>query len=82
MLADWLSRADAVSDAAFDEFLKEYPLVGNAVRAQERDRLRRDLRELLEYEWKKPKPPRLVAAEADSAGPRRSSLKINGHSFF
>ena len=82
MIADWLARADTISDSAFDEFLKEYPLVGNAVRAQQRDRLRRNLRELLEYEWSKPKPPRLVASERGFGRPTPVELKINGHSLF
>jgi RecB family exonuclease len=81
-IADWLLRADAVSDSAFDEFLKEYPLVGNAVRAQQRDRLRRDLRELLEYEWLKPKPPRLIASERGFGRPTPVELKIGNHSLF
>jgi len=82
VLADWLPRADAVSDSAFEEFLKEYPLVGKAVRTLQRDRLRRDLRELLEYEWQKPKQRRFVAAERGFGRPTPVALKINGHSLF
>lgn len=62
-LADWDAVADQIVDRAFQEFLKEYPLVGDAVRAQQRERLRRDLRELLEYDWEAAKDTRFVGVE-------------------
>jgi RecB family exonuclease len=50
-LAHWLTRMEELADHAFQMFLKEYPLVGEAVRVQQRERLRRDLRELIQYDW-------------------------------
>jgi RecB family exonuclease len=40
-----------VADRVFVAFLDEYPLVGEAVRALQRDRLRRDVQELVRYDW-------------------------------
>ncbi len=37
---------------------------------------------MLEYEWSKPKPPRLVASERGFGRPTPVELKINGHSLF
>jgi hypothetical protein len=63
-LPDWLARADEVVECAFAAFLRQYPLVGEAVRAQQRERLRGDLRELLEYDWRTAAAGRrFVAAE-------------------
>jgi RecB family exonuclease len=47
----WLDRADAIVDAAFEQFLHQYPLAGSAVRGQQRDRLRRDMRDFVHYDW-------------------------------
>jgi hypothetical protein len=44
-------RADRIVDRVFDAFLERYPLVGERVRATNRDRLRADVRELIEGDW-------------------------------
>lgn len=62
-LADWMAIADQIVDQAFDKLLNEYPLVGEAVRQQQRDRLRRDIRDLLEYDWISAKERRFIATE-------------------
>ncbi len=63
-LRDWQSRADEVVERAFATFLRQYPLVGEAVRSQQRERLRRDLHDLLEYDWEDATAGRrFVAAE-------------------
>jgi RecB family exonuclease len=59
----WRARADETVERVFDEFLRAYPLVGNAVREQQRERLRHDLHELLEYDWSVGAPRRFVAVE-------------------
>lgn len=47
----WKRVADTVADAQFATFLESYPLVGDDVRAGQRQRLRRDLRSLLASDW-------------------------------
>jgi RecB family exonuclease len=51
-LEAWLARADEVVERVFAGFLEEYPLVGNAVRGKERERLRSDVQDLLRDEWR------------------------------
>jgi PD-(D/E)XK nuclease superfamily len=81
-LADWRVRADAVADAAFAEFVREYPLVGEAVRSHERDRLRRDLWELLDHEREKHRPRRLIAAERNFGRPDPLELEVGDARLF
>ena len=50
-LNHWLGVADRLVDSVFNEFLKEYPLVGDGVRAQQKQRFKRDIHELLELDW-------------------------------
>jgi RecB family exonuclease len=51
-LAHWLAHADKMTDGAFRRFLRQYPLIGEAVRAQQHERLRRDVHDLIEYDWR------------------------------
>ncbi|MBI3104377.1 MAG: PD-(D/E)XK nuclease family protein [Candidatus Rokubacteria bacterium] len=67
-LPDWLARMDAIVERLFAAFLGEYPLVGEAVRAQQRERLRRDLHELLETDWRA-SDLRFVAVERNFGHP-------------
>jgi RecB family exonuclease len=60
-LEPWLARAGEVSDRAFEEFLRQYPLAGGAVREQQRQRLREDVRDLVRLDWGTPR--RFVAVE-------------------
>jgi len=62
-LGDWIALSERAVDRAFEDFLKGYPLVGQAVRGQQRERLRRDVRELLEYDWTAAKGTTFVASE-------------------
>ncbi len=50
-IEDWLSRADAIVGGTFETFLRKYPLSGQAVRAQQHARLRRDVHDLIRYDW-------------------------------
>ncbi len=81
-LADWKVDADAVADAVFVEFVKAYPLVGEAVRRLQRERLRHDLRELLDWDWKRPPTRRLIAAERDFGRPDPVQLKFGETTLF
>jgi RecB family exonuclease len=62
-LTYWLEHGAAIADQVFTAFLDEYPLVGGAVRAHQRDRLRRDLQELVRYDWNAGTGRRFVAVE-------------------
>jgi len=82
-LGDWLGRADEVVAQAFGAFLRQYPLVGDAVRSQQRERLRRDLHELLEYDWEITTPDRrFVAAERVFGRPTALELPLGERSLF
>lgn len=62
-LADWQRLADTLVDEAFDAFCQEYPLVGESVRRQQRERLRRDVRAFLSYDWEASTRRSFVAVE-------------------
>jgi RecB family exonuclease len=81
-LADWLSRVEEIADYAFEAFLKEYPLVGEAVRVQQRDRLRRDVRELIEYDWETSHQRQFLFAERVFGRPVAVELPLGEHSLF
>jgi RecB family exonuclease len=81
-LADWLSRVEEIADHAFQAFLKEYPLVGEAVRAQQRERLRRDVRELIEYDWETSQGRDFLFAERIFGRPVPVELLLGEHSLF
>jgi RecB family exonuclease len=71
----WVARAAAVADEVFATFLDEYPLVGDAVRAGQRRRLRRDLQELVRYDWRQGGGRRFVAAERGFGRPEGVRLE-------
>ena len=54
-LTHWIGVADRLVDSVFNEFLKQYPLVGDGVRAQQKQRFKRDIHELLEHAWEQVK---------------------------
>jgi len=83
-LAEWLGRADELVDHAFVEFLREYPLVGDAVRTQQRERLRRDIHELLAYDWEAAvtEGRRFIAVERVFGWPSAVELSFGGRSLF
>jgi ATP-dependent helicase/DNAse subunit B len=84
-LPTWLSHLDRIVEQEFARFIDEYPLIGGVVSGRERERLRRDARELLEHDWTRGTPLRFVDAErafgypealALGAGPR--TLYVHG----
>lgn len=81
-LADWLILADQIVERHFSAFLKQYPLVGDAVRAQQRNRLRRDVREFIEYDWAAAAGLRFVAAERAFGQPVPVELPVSKRSLF
>lgn len=82
-LGDWMAVADHLVERSFEAFLRQYPLVGEVVRAQQRERLRRDLRELLEYDWNAGATERrFVAAERSFGSPQGVELTVGGRSLF
>jgi RecB family exonuclease len=62
-IAQWKKLAFATAERAFEEFLSEYPLVGERVRDKERERLRDALSAFLEYDWDGPAARRFVGVE-------------------
>jgi hypothetical protein len=81
-LQDWLARADEVVERVFPEFLLQYPLVGGAVSGKERERLRRDLRDLVEHDWDDGRPRRFVAVERPFGQPEPVRLEAGGATLF
>ena len=62
-LPEWLRLSDPMVDEAFAGFCEEYPLVGEPVRRQQRERLRRDVHAFLEYDWSSSTARTFVAVE-------------------
>jgi RecB family exonuclease len=81
-LVAWLSVADEVVEHLFQNFLKEYPLVGPAVRNKERERLRGDVRELLEHDWNDGTPRRFIAVERSFGRPTPVRLQAGRRSLY
>ena len=50
-LGHWMKIALELADRLFDEFLSEYPLIGEGIRAKERERLGDSVRAFLRYDW-------------------------------
>ena len=50
-LASWKARAAEIASAQFDDFLEQRPLIGAAVRRQQRQRLVDEFVALVEYDW-------------------------------
>ena len=81
-LRAWQERLDPIVDAAFDAFVREYPLVGETVRAHERERLRQDLRDLLEHDWPAPGRKRFVDVERAFGRPVPVALTLGSRSLY
>jgi ATP-dependent helicase/DNAse subunit B len=62
-LGAWRKIAFEVADRVFDEFLSEYPLVGEGIREKERARLRRSVEAFIEYDWNGSRQRRYVGVE-------------------
>lgn len=80
-LPDWRGRADLIVEREFDAFLEQYPLVGEAVRNHERERLRRDVQELVEHDWRRG-ACRFVAVEHAFGGETPVELALGDRSLF
>lgn len=81
-LATWLDRAGAIVERELGQFLEQYPLAGDAVRNRERERLRRDLRDLITHDWQKGGERRFVAAERTFGRPEPVELALRNRSLF
>jgi RecB family exonuclease len=77
----WLAAVEPIVDRLFEAFLEQYPLVGRAVRGQQRERIRQDVRHLLEYEWRLGRR-RFVAAERVFGEPVPVTLALPGRMLF
>jgi hypothetical protein len=62
-LGQWKKVAFAIADRVFDEFLSEYPLVGERVREKERERLHESLGAFVDHDWVQGKTRRFVGVE-------------------
>jgi hypothetical protein len=77
----WLAAADPIVDRMFEAFIDKYPLLGDAVRGAQRQRLREDLRDLLRYESALG-ARRFVATERSFGEPVPVELALGGRSLF
>ena len=77
----WRERAGPFVERAFAELLEAYPLVGEAMRNVERERLRGDFHQLLDHEWNRG-PARFVAAEQSFGQPDPVELALGSRSLF
>jgi hypothetical protein len=78
----WRARADGLVEDSFERFLKQYPLVGGAVRNQQRERLRRDVHDLLDYDWEPVAGRRFVAVERSFGRPVPVELSLGSARLF
>lgn len=81
-LKAWHVQADTVVKRVFGEFLQQYPLIGGAVRNRQRERLRADIHDLLEYDWDKATPRQFVAVERTFGRPTPVELPLGRRSLF
>ena len=77
----WRNRADVVVEHVFAQFLGQYPLAGAAVRDKERERVRRDIHDLLAYDWEMA-GKRFVAVERTFGRPEPVELTLGGRSLY
>jgi RecB family exonuclease len=80
-LAAWRARADDVVERVFEGFLEQYPLAGAAVRDKERERVRRDIHDLLAYDWEA-SGRRFVAVERAFGRPTPVELSLGARSLY
>jgi hypothetical protein len=77
----WRERANLVVEAGFERFLGQYPLGGTVVRETQRERVRRDIHELLAYDWEK-SGRRFVAVERAFGRPDPVELRVKGRALY
>lgn len=80
-LDHWLTVANGVVEDRFTAFIGQYPLIGDAVRRQQRERLRGDVHDLLRHDWSE-QPRRFVATERSFGRPTPVELTIGGRALF
>ena len=80
-LEGWFATVDPIVDQLFDQFLEQYPLIGDAVRRVQRERLRVDVHNLLAYEWQLGRR-RFVATERVFGEPVPVKLALSGRPLF
>jgi RecB family exonuclease len=78
-LAEWQEIAESVVEKVFAGFLEQYPLVGEAIRGQQRERLRHDFQEFIEHDWTTGAGRRFVAVERDFGRPAPVTLVVGAH---
>jgi hypothetical protein len=78
----WLERGDGIAESVFADFCEEYPLVGDAVKEQQLDRIRRDMREYLEYDWRTSESRAYEGVEVPFGFPDPVKLEIAGRALF
>ncbi len=81
-LSRWCNKADALASQMFDAFLEQYPLGGDSVRAQQRQRLLDDVRRLIEHEFEHVGKREFVAAERPFGYPEPLELDVGGDSLY
>ncbi|HXG51502.1 MAG TPA: PD-(D/E)XK nuclease family protein [candidate division Zixibacteria bacterium] len=63
-LSHWQRVAERLVDRVFETFLGRYPLAGEGVRTQQRARLGRDVRDLLQRDWEQLKNARVIVEKS------------------
>jgi RecB family exonuclease len=81
-VTEWLQDAKEIAESFFHAFLNEYPLVGAAVQRQQQDRLCRDVRELIEYDWASSAGRNFLVAERTFGRPVPVELTLGQQSLF
>jgi RecB family exonuclease/inactivated superfamily I helicase len=81
-LPEWQRIAANAAGERFDEFLHTYPLVGEALRKKELDRLHDDVRALLQYDWLLEGERSFVDVERAFGGGEPLTLEAGGRTLF
>ncbi len=76
-LDDWQARAAVIASEQFDDWRAEYPLRGDDSIARERQRLLRQIAQLVEIEWRLPRRT-FVATEWSFGDPHSVRLNVAG----
>ena len=77
-LGHWMKIALGLADRLFDEFLSEYPLIGEGMRAKERERLGDSVRAFLRYDWNGAEGRRYHGVEL-AFGSKEAPLALTAH---
>ena len=77
----WQARARQIAAKKFDEWRAEYPLRGEDSVARERQRLVRQVEQLVDIEWQKPRRE-FIATELSFGDPRAVELSVTGGTLY